>query len=172
MDPLSALAVATSVVQFVDFASKLISESRELYSSVDGRYEEHVNLHSITQTLSQLSQDLQRPLDSDSSSQHIQDLQSLCQDTNRVAEELIEVLDSIKLQSDKSGTRWRSGLQALKSMWNQGRINELQQRVNGFRQQLTLNIVVILRYVAVSWLKLQASNARQGRGVLITIRRQ
>ena len=106
MYPLSALTVATSVVQFVDFASKLISGSTKLYSSVDGRHEEHANLYRITQTLSELSQDLQRPLDSDSPSQHIQDLQSLCQDTNRVAEELIEVLDSIKLQSDKSGTRW------------------------------------------------------------------
>ncbi|KAF2263129.1 hypothetical protein CC78DRAFT_497371 [Lojkania enalia] len=145
MEPLSALAVATSVVQFVDFAGKLLSGSTRLYKSADGRFEDHADLHTITQTLSKLSGDLQRPPKYDSPSQHIQELRDLCRDASLVAEELIEKLNSIKLQSDKSRTRWRSGLQALRSLLVQERIDNLQERVNRFRQQLTLSLVVILR---------------------------
>jgi hypothetical protein len=37
MDPLSALSVATSVVQIVDFSSKLLFEAHELYTSSSGQ---------------------------------------------------------------------------------------------------------------------------------------
>jgi hypothetical protein len=52
MEPFSALAVTTSFVQFIDFAGKLLSGSAKLYNSVDGRSDEHTDLHRITQELS------------------------------------------------------------------------------------------------------------------------
>ncbi|KAF2491866.1 hypothetical protein BU16DRAFT_542947 [Lophium mytilinum] len=143
MEPFSALAVATGVVTFVEFSSKLISGSRKLYRSTDGRTDEHDDLRHITQTLSAQSQELQRLQATDSTSQQSHDLRTLCQDAQRVAAELIQVLDSIQLEQE--GTRWQSCLSALKSRWKEDHIEELQRRIDGFRQQLTLNIVVILR---------------------------
>jgi len=50
MEPFSALAVATSAVQFVDFTSKIIAESYKLHTSAKGQLEEHGVLEEIAKT--------------------------------------------------------------------------------------------------------------------------
>lgn len=62
MDPLTALSVATSVVSFVDFGSKLLSKSRKLYKSSNGVLTEHVDLQLIALDISTLVQGLRRKL--------------------------------------------------------------------------------------------------------------
>src|ERR1700712_4907539 len=128
MEPMSALSVATSVIQFVDFASKLFLESKKIY---DGRleFEEHADLRHITRTLSDLSRELQHPPKTGPSSPHIGDLHLICQDANRVANELIKELDSIRLDAKNKGKLWESCLLALKSRWKKEHIDELQQRI-------------------------------------------
>jgi len=53
MDPLSALGVAASVAQFVQFASSLVSKSREIY--VHGASLDHVECESATKRLVELT---------------------------------------------------------------------------------------------------------------------
>lgn len=143
MEPLSALAVATSIVQFIDFSSKIVSGSRELYKSSNGLSSDHTDLLVITTNLSKLSESFSRPVQSSSSAPQIDQLRELSQNANQVARELIATLDGIRLEK---GTRWESCYKALRSVWTQQQINMLQGKLNGFRQQLTLSIVVILRY--------------------------
>jgi hypothetical protein len=43
MSPLTALSVAASISQFVDFGSKFLSSSRKLYQSADGTLRENLD---------------------------------------------------------------------------------------------------------------------------------
>ncbi|KAF2810879.1 uncharacterized protein BDZ99DRAFT_561448 [Mytilinidion resinicola] len=143
MEPFSALAVATGVVTFVDFASKLVSGSREIYKSDDGRFEEHADLRQISSTLEELSKDLRRPLNADKSSKSAPELRKLCDSANEVATELIKVLDSIQNVSIRN-RRWSSCKQALESKMKGGQITRLAGRLEDCRRHITLHIVVIL----------------------------
>ena len=51
LDPVSALSVAAAVVQFVDFSTKLVSKTREMRISIDGRTVEHRHIEAVTQSL-------------------------------------------------------------------------------------------------------------------------
>ncbi|RDL35943.1 uncharacterized protein BP5553_06555 [Venustampulla echinocandica] len=62
MDPFTALGVAGNIVQFVDFAAKLISKSREIYHSVDGASSQHLDLQEIASNLNRLNGRLQEDL--------------------------------------------------------------------------------------------------------------
>lgn len=54
MDPLSALSVASSVVQFVDFGRQLLSASYEIYRSSSGISSKNVDLRTISKDLTDL----------------------------------------------------------------------------------------------------------------------
>ena len=51
MEALTALSVASSVIQFVDFGCKLLSQSRQLYKSAEGILTENVDIEILTQDL-------------------------------------------------------------------------------------------------------------------------
>jgi len=55
MDPLSTLSVVAAAVQLVDFGSRLISNTREIYHSVSGQTSEMVELSAVAADLSQLT---------------------------------------------------------------------------------------------------------------------
>ena len=55
MEPLSALAIASAVVQFVDFGAKVFSKSVDFYNSTEGSLPTNVELSSIVEDLSLIS---------------------------------------------------------------------------------------------------------------------
>ena len=54
MEPLSALAVACAVIQFVDFGSKLIGTGLEVYKSPNGAPEEAIEIETLATHAEQL----------------------------------------------------------------------------------------------------------------------
>lgn len=148
MEPFSALAAATSVVQFIDFSCKVITGSRELFNSATGQFIDHKDLENITKHLISLSGPLQKPVH-DSRRVQGDQLQPLCKRVNEVAGELISTLDSLRVTEAKKSARWESCYKALRSVWSQQQIALLQDKLNGFRQQLTLSVLVVLRYVTL-----------------------
>ena len=109
MDPLTALSVATSVVSFVDFGSKLLSKSRKLYKSSNGVLTENVDLHVIALDIATLAQGLQRklpehrPLSNPSKgSATFEDdgaLDHMCRRCVEIASELMAHLDKLKVDA-------------------------------------------------------------------------
>jgi hypothetical protein len=49
LDPLTSLSVATSIVQFIDFSSKLVSKASELRTSATGALIENFELEAVAQ---------------------------------------------------------------------------------------------------------------------------
>jgi hypothetical protein len=62
MDPLSAVSIASNVIQFVDFACKLVSGSRQLHKSLDGVLSDKVIVEVLADDLESLSTNLRKSL--------------------------------------------------------------------------------------------------------------
>lgn len=57
LDPWTSLSLATSIVQFIDFTAKLVSDSKDLYES--GKTVQHADLETVFKDLKEVSNALQ-----------------------------------------------------------------------------------------------------------------
>ena len=146
MDPLSALSVATSVVQFVDFTTSIISGSYQIYKSGSKEIERNAELKEVMRKLVSLNGGLEQSLHIKALTANLsrtdQELMGLCKDCNSVGGELIIVLQKLRMRKHD---KWSSVKSALCTIWTQNDIDVLQRRVDGFRQQIALHILVALR---------------------------
>lgn len=147
MDPLSALSIATSVAQFVDFTSKLVTGSYKIYKSASGASPAHSELRILTENLIDLNQRLNKSLTCSSTAgeprtPHDEGLYNLCNECNGIAADLVAALERLRRQHR---TVWSSFRHALLMIWSEDEVNSLQQRVDSFRQQISMHILVTLR---------------------------
>lgn len=113
MEALTALSVATSIIQFVDFGSKLLSNSRKLYKSAGGGLSPNIDVETLTNDVVTLVQGLRRKLpehrppstsNSSTSARSLEDsdaLDELCRRSLEIAEELQRRLDKLKIKPPK-----------------------------------------------------------------------
>ena len=59
LDPLSAVSLAATVVQFVDFSSKIVSKGYHLYTSAGGALPENARLGYVIEDLRSVTTRLQ-----------------------------------------------------------------------------------------------------------------
>ena len=141
LDPLTAIGLAGNIVQFVDFCSKVVSKAHRIYRSADGSLAENLDAETISRDLLYLTARVEAGSRPSSLAQEEQALKDLCTGCNDVAQELLTVLGNLK--GRKLG-KWSSFKQALKSTWSKDRIEALQARLAGFREELDLHILVDL----------------------------
>src|SRR5438552_14497711 len=122
MDPLTAISLAGNIIQFIDVARKILSGAKQLYSSTTGATDENDELENLTKHLQQLANrcryegsSLPRKRGSRLDDQSERLLKDLGQQCDKVAEELLEALNSIKVKD--RGQVWKSTLQALRAVW-------------------------------------------------------
>jgi hypothetical protein len=152
MDPLSALSVAAAVVQFVDFTSGLLSSTYSIYTSKTGDTKPHADLQTITTSLENVSNALLRSLTEAEtqkggkagSSKNDEDLARLCRECSSIADELLRALS--KLRGQGNHNIWNSFCQALRTVWKQPEISALQMRLKEYREQISMIILVSVRY--------------------------
>ncbi|KAF2260075.1 hypothetical protein CC78DRAFT_40841 [Lojkania enalia] len=58
IDPLTALGVASNIIQIVDFSTRVISRTHEIYKANGGRVDTHTILDDKTKNLSELCAEL------------------------------------------------------------------------------------------------------------------
>jgi hypothetical protein len=136
LDVLTAIGLASSIVQFVDFASKLLSKSNELKQSVDGSDRESADLETITEILGRLSDGLSATFQT--MSQDEKDILLLADGCKEVIDELIEVLR--KLKSHANYNKWQNFRQALRYMWAQDKLEKMSKKIDRFQVQLGLSL--------------------------------
>ncbi|KAM0550334.1 hypothetical protein ACHAPJ_009005 [Fusarium lateritium] len=105
METLAALLVAGAVIQFIDFGSKLLSSSRQLYRSTDGVTTETLDMKLVTTDLSTLLQGLKqklpqyRPMTKEkNTSEDDAATDDLCKRCVEIAEELLLRVNKLKLE--------------------------------------------------------------------------
>jgi hypothetical protein len=138
MDPLTALSVAASVVQFVSYGSELVSKSRELYKSAHGTLTENAEIEEASKRLQEMTAPLQ-------GIQGDQILEQICSGCVEVSRELVQRLDNLKVPEDHRHKKWKSFRQALKSVIGKSKINEIKGRLHGFRMELDTHVLLGLR---------------------------
>ena len=152
LDPLSAVGLCASILQFVEFVTKLISVGDEIHKSTHGTIVEHLELEVVTQTIislngqiSGLNEEFQtgRSLRDNvlSADRDIEQLGAAC---NTVAGELLEALDRLKAKGPRA--KWNSMAHAIKTVWAKGRIESLRTRLEGFRSVIQTALLISLRF--------------------------
>jgi hypothetical protein len=140
MEPLTALSLAANILQFIDFASKLVSSSIEISRSSDGLTVTNSELTTISESLLELNLTFEFSDDLPLS----QPSKNLIEGCNEVGRELRKALD--RLKNLEGGQKWSSVRQALLTIWRSGEITALAERLDRFRQQLMIEICAALRY--------------------------
>lgn len=146
LDPFSALSLATSVVQFVDFGSKLFSLSLDVRRSVSGASKETGNLIAQANDLQTICSQLSVP------STHLRvghgstpddaALTILAQDCKATGEELLHALQCL-VATKQNG--WASFRVALATLWKQDRIDATWRRLESYKSQMTLHLVLQMK---------------------------
>ncbi|KAK3944650.1 hypothetical protein QBC46DRAFT_439011 [Diplogelasinospora grovesii] len=149
MDPLSALSLAAAVVQFVDYGSRLLRDTIEIYGNLDGQSAARTKLSKTAQELRSLSNEVesrsaQAGLPSASSSEEV--FIGLCIECRAISEELQASISTVEVQiSSKPRRAIRSFLAALKERWPDGRIEALRSRLNEVQERMKMAVLVFLR---------------------------
>ncbi|KAI1658413.1 hypothetical protein F4813DRAFT_48238 [Daldinia decipiens] len=154
MDPLTAFGFSASIVQFVGFASGLISKSREIYSSSKGCTGEVETLDTVYEQLRNLSSSLetsfQRGLLIEEVKereivQHVLAIGDLAGTCKLYCDRLLETVRELK---GKNGThtRWKSFKLALKTVWKENKIADLEQSLHHTQTTLILHICAMTSY--------------------------
>jgi len=149
LDPLSALSVAGNVVQFIEFTSSVLSESRKTFQSGAGTSDNN-GLESVVEGLLQFSARLKLNLPKNNHGtlpEADNGLFSVLESCEGIANELLEAFQRLKLK-DGPHKRWNSFRQALEGVWKREKLLGIQSRLGFLREQITLHIVSSIRWVS------------------------
>jgi hypothetical protein len=153
MDPITALGVASSVVQLVDFTQGLIRSTYEIYKSPTGSSEASSDLASIATSLKTLNEDLSQSVrratvsTGNKPSNTDLELLKLCRNCNGVANKLLSALQKLKTQ--KSDV-WHSFMGALHTVWKEKELSLLRDSLETYQWQISTRVNVSVRYSAHS----------------------
>jgi hypothetical protein len=163
MDPLTALSAAGTIVQFVDFGTRLLSQATELYKSPVGTLRSNNELELVTTDLrgliTKLRQSFKNSSENDPECSPSEDVQQrtsferLCNEAATLAEELIVRLNKLKVKDGKQRI-WRSLKEAVETAWSKNEVVDMKRRLLSFREALETRVLFSIRYAAaffVSW---------------------
>lgn len=135
MDPFTALGLAGNLVQFVDFAWKLVTETREIAVSADGSNENTRSLTSIMIDIKSSNVAIEAITTDD------KPLNSIIKECGVVSRQLVEVLEKLKVEPGQS--RWANFTVALKSLLKKNDIEKLFESISRLRQRVLEHLEVI-----------------------------
>lgn len=150
MNPLDALSLAGTVIQFVDFSSKVLAGANELYRSGGDSLTVHQQLTLVTDDLSKLSKRLsdsywRLPGKGVISTPADDSFLGICRDASEVSAELNTKLSNLKVTATGKRRKWQTVKQALKSVWSEKELTALTTRLVLLRDSIQMHIVVDLR---------------------------
>jgi hypothetical protein len=147
LGPFTALSVDSSLVQFVDFSTKIVSKGHRIFRSKGGSLPENDEIESAAKSLRAMIRNLNNSLASTGASSEEQALRKLCDECVEVAEELISELEKLKIPGDCRNRKRESLRQALKSLWSVEKLESVEKRLEDLDGQLKLHILILLRYI-------------------------
>lgn len=141
MEALVIVGLVSNIIQIVDFSSKLLSVSKEIYRSSSGGLAAYADLETATTHLVSLNNKIKDSITVTSDDA----LKRLCESCSSITDELFAALNKVKVENKKD--KWKSIRKALRSIWTKEQIAALEERLAKFREELNLHIVLNIRYV-------------------------
>lgn len=145
MDPLSALSLAATLVQLVDFTSKVVSKGYHIYNAADIALPQNAALEYIVTDLQNLNARLKHHESLGCATKDEQALEDLSTSCAVLANEVISKLNKLKVAGDESHRKWKSFRQALKSVWNKEELDAMAAKLSEYRNQLEFHILLSLK---------------------------
>ena len=156
MDPLSALSVAAAVLQFVDFGTRLLSTSYEIYKSPFGETAKEVELSTVTNDLAGLVAHVKDAVEVSKAEYHYRSvaetqLVGISQECEEIVAQFRKALDIFKgreinrVSQGKQNNGRRSSLSltrgapraALASIWNASKVDAMINRLENLKRRMT-----------------------------------
>ena len=147
LDPFTSLSLASAIIQFVDFSSKLVRKGTELYHST--ALQEYVELEKVAVDLKDLNNNLSpalppsgfhaKPLSKDETA-----LTQLAAESRAISDELIAILSDLKVRDPHQ--KWRSFRQALKCVRKKDKIRTLEKALDNLQGNINGRLLKIMRY--------------------------
>jgi len=142
LDPLTAVSLAATVVQFVDFTSKVISKTKELRNATHGASNTFSSIEIVTTDLHTLSEKLasgvQKIAEAGQQSENERALGELSSRCIRLSEKLINRMKDYNAQKGDGGLKVI--FKATKAVWSRKELDDLTIELDQFRNQLQLRV--------------------------------
>ncbi|KAH7416755.1 hypothetical protein BKA64DRAFT_276354 [Cadophora sp. MPI-SDFR-AT-0126] len=140
LDPLTALALTGNILQFIDFGFKATCKARDIYLSADGVTAENADLEVLTTDIATVSAKLSASLGNASGNDSLDDI---CRRCKASADDLLAALKNLQAEGKKG--KWKSARKGLKAVWGKKKVDELRERLEGWRDEVHFHVVVQLR---------------------------
>ncbi|KAI1356907.1 hypothetical protein F5Y01DRAFT_266170 [Xylaria sp. FL0043] len=156
MEPLSILSVAAAVAQFLDFATKIIVNTKEAYESSLGQAQNDIELSKISRDFSSLTKGLSSKMSKltqgDASKNATLEIEKdtiatllrLCHESKTINKEIQAILAELRVAGT---TRIRLAAEsfavALRRVWSADKIQRLEHRLDENRKQVTMAMLVL-----------------------------
>ncbi|EAQ87685.1 hypothetical protein CHGG_04304 [Chaetomium globosum CBS 148.51] len=153
MEPVSAVGVAAAALQFLDFGSRLLSTSRQIYRSPSGRTARQVTLSTITNDLAHILAHVEQATASitpTSLAYHqLVSLSTECKDLIAPLNDALAALgkdgDSVFMYDEGKRVKEKSVLKTLRSaleaIWNQAEIEETIAKLRDMERRVTTAVI-------------------------------
>ena len=162
MDPLTAFSVAGTVIQFVDYGTKLLLGAHGLYKSTSGVLTANQELELVTadlrgviRKLGSLTTEGGTHQDADEKELHETFLE-IRDEATRLATELMTKLERLKVKEDLRGHQraWASLFKAIESAWSKDELHEMRLKLKTLKEAMETRLLFSLRSVPVSLVQL------------------
>ena len=139
MDPVTAVGFATSILTFINVSHRVISGTWEVIKS--GTTAENAHVSNVINDLHDVTKQLRdRP---PGYSQHEQALNALASECQALSGELVTLLEKLKITAGSS--KRKSVKVAIHCVWKKGDVAELKRRLDKYRSQILLRLVLMLK---------------------------
>ncbi|KAH0536518.1 hypothetical protein FGG08_006614 [Glutinoglossum americanum] len=143
MDPLAAISLASAIVQFVNFGTRLIGGAREIYCSTTGTTVQNATLEVVITEITAWSSRLGSPDPSSVYSEEERAICNLAAECRKLSGEILELIQKTRPKKQKSRTDAFSA--AIRDKWHEGEKLQLQERLGKCRSQLKAQLEALDR---------------------------
>ncbi|KAH7173284.1 uncharacterized protein B0J16DRAFT_418600 [Fusarium flagelliforme] len=148
MDPITAFQVAGTVITFVEFSRRLLNDAREVYISPSGHTSQVARLGDISDDLTSVGDHITATLKEGPASTYTKSdeaLAKICERCIKMKIELQEALEGLKARGDtKFDFAVSTIATALKSMWSQSKLDDLNRRLKEAKSEMTMAVLMSL----------------------------
>jgi hypothetical protein len=145
LDPLTALSLAGNILQFIDFAAKVVSKCRGIHKSPDGVLPEDQELELVASDLARLSKRLEEEHWPKRETADEKSLHDLSNASIKIANELLDRVTKHRAADGTPHRKWRSLRDSFEKVWTKKELEALAARLAQLRSEISLHILVTFK---------------------------
>lgn len=148
MDPLSALGLASAILQIIDFSSKLVSGAAEVYSSASGTTVKFEDSDKSIESLRSLTRRLDVNITGGPLSSEERSLLETKHGCEQLSRDIQAIINSTKTRDTRS--KRSSVVVSWRVMRRKGKLKILEERLDRYRAQVKEYLLATMRCSMIS----------------------